>query len=116
MEPVYDYYLLSSVNMDLIKALSLGNNDLVEKCLKQGANPNMSVQLDMITGSGKRIFIEMFTPLTLALKYKNEEAIRLLNAFGAKPNKLFFDYVSDYESSPGDVEAEVINRLAKLCE
>ncbi len=114
MEQIYDYYTLSRTNTDLIKGLSTSNNELVKNCLEEGAEPNMVVQLDMITGSGNRVFIEMFTPLLLALKYKNEKAVRLLHSFGARPNELLREFLSNYEEIPGDLESLEILRLAKL--
>ena len=67
------------------------------------------------TGSGHRIFVEMFTPLLLALKYRNENNIRLLHSYGARPNQLFRDYVFKYEQNPGDVDTLEFLRLVDMC-
>lgn len=107
-----DYYKLPKVDTELIKGISTKDNHLVEKMLKNGAQHSMVVDLHMITGSGAKIFMERFTPLSIALKYKNEYALRALLSYGAKKDSLFINYIANIE--PGQDGFEELLRLSKI--
>lgn len=107
-----DFYTLPKVDTELIKGISTKDDYLVQKMLKNGAQHSMIVDLFMITGSGARIFMERFTPLLIALKNKNEYALRMLVSYGAKKDQFFMDYMEKIE--PGQEGFDDFFRLSKI--
>lgn len=104
-----DYYELSNFQRELIKGISIQDISIVKQSLEDGAVPQILVDIYMITGSGNRIFMERFSMMSLALKYKNLEILKLLVLHGAKIDEYFLELLNTIE--PG--EDEDIRNYAK---